>query len=163
MVSSGFWLHHVAMAKKTETRPSTATINPFGLRMQPELRERLEAAASEAGRSLNAEIVARLEESLPREPLENEILQDMLNLEFQALRLKWRSLAALNLVKAEGAGDVDSPEALANLVQEKARVTRDEIAAEQALIKKFAEADAILKARAMDSAPATKPRPKKKL
>lgn len=51
------------MAKKTETRPGTATINPFGLRMQPELREVLEAAASESGRSLNAEIVARLEQS----------------------------------------------------------------------------------------------------
>lgn len=50
------------MAKKTETRPSTATINPFGLRMQPDLRERMEAAAKESGRSLNAEIVARLEQ-----------------------------------------------------------------------------------------------------
>lgn len=51
------------MAKKTETRPATATINPFGLRMQQELRERLESAASESGRSLNAEIVSRLERS----------------------------------------------------------------------------------------------------
>lgn len=51
------------MAKKTETRPSTAAINPFGLRMQPELRERLESAASGSGRSMNAEIVARLERS----------------------------------------------------------------------------------------------------
>ncbi|WP_414606482.1 Arc family DNA-binding protein [Stenotrophomonas pavanii] len=51
------------MAKKTETRPATATINPFGLRMQQELRERLEAAASDSGRSLNAEIVSRLERS----------------------------------------------------------------------------------------------------
>lgn len=50
------------MAKKTETRPATAAINPFGLRMQPELRERIEAAAAQAGRSLNAEIVARLEQ-----------------------------------------------------------------------------------------------------
>ncbi|MCU1139430.1 Arc family DNA-binding protein [Stenotrophomonas maltophilia] len=51
------------MARKTETRPATGHINPFGLRMQPELKERLEEAASESGRSLNAEIVARLEES----------------------------------------------------------------------------------------------------
>lgn len=49
------------MSKKTETRPSTGHINPFGLRMQPELRQKLEAAANEAGRSLNSEIVARLE------------------------------------------------------------------------------------------------------
>ncbi len=51
------------MAKKTETRPATGHINPFGLRMQPDLRERLEAAAAAEGRSLNAEIVARLEAS----------------------------------------------------------------------------------------------------
>lgn len=51
------------MAKKTEVRPATGHINPFGLRMQPDLREQLESAASESGRSLNAEIVARLEAS----------------------------------------------------------------------------------------------------
>ncbi|HEL3212201.1 TPA: Arc family DNA-binding protein [Stenotrophomonas maltophilia] len=60
------------MAKKTETRSSTAHINPFGLRMQPELRERLEAAAATEGRSLNAEIVARLEESFE---LEQEVVE----------------------------------------------------------------------------------------
>lgn len=38
-------------------------INPFGLRMQPSLRERVEAAAKANHRSLNAEITARLEES----------------------------------------------------------------------------------------------------
>lgn len=47
----------------TETRKPTAAIAPFGLRMQPELRARVEAAAEGAGRSLNAEIVARLEKS----------------------------------------------------------------------------------------------------
>ncbi|WP_363797822.1 Arc family DNA-binding protein [Lysobacter firmicutimachus] len=39
-------------------------INPFGLRMPPELRSELEEAALSNGRSLNAEIVYRLEESL---------------------------------------------------------------------------------------------------
>lgn len=43
-----------------ETRPPTRHINPFGLRMQPELRAQIEAAARANGRSLNAEIVARL-------------------------------------------------------------------------------------------------------
>lgn len=38
-------------------------INPFGLRMQPSLREKVEAAAKASHRSLNAEIVARLEAS----------------------------------------------------------------------------------------------------
>ena len=38
-------------------------INPFGLRLQPELKAQLEQAASENKRSLNAEITARLQES----------------------------------------------------------------------------------------------------
>lgn len=52
------------MANPTHTRAPTAHIAPFGVRMQPELKERLEAAAQASGRSLNAEIVARLEQSL---------------------------------------------------------------------------------------------------
>lgn len=38
-------------------------INPFGLRLQPELKAQLEKAASDNKRSLNAEITARLQES----------------------------------------------------------------------------------------------------
>jgi len=38
-------------------------INPFGLRMQPQLRARMEEAAKQNNRSLNAEITRRLEES----------------------------------------------------------------------------------------------------
>lgn len=38
-------------------------INPFGLRLQPELKAQLEQAASKNKRSLNAEITARLQES----------------------------------------------------------------------------------------------------
>lgn len=49
--------------KSTETRAPTSHIAPFGLRMQPELREKLEESASKNGRSLNAELIARLESS----------------------------------------------------------------------------------------------------
>lgn len=41
--------------------------------MQPELRGRLEAAASESGRSLNAEITARLEASFRRSVDDDEV------------------------------------------------------------------------------------------
>lgn len=43
-----------------------ASIAPFGLRMQSELKERVKAAAERNNRSMNAEIVARLEESFER-------------------------------------------------------------------------------------------------
>ncbi|OCJ05263.1 hypothetical protein A6U87_14745 [Rhizobium sp. AC44/96] len=40
------------------------SITPFGLRLHPDLKRRLEDAARRSGRSLNAEIAARLEASL---------------------------------------------------------------------------------------------------
>lgn len=43
-------------------------INPFGLRMPPELRQKVEDAAKQSGRSLNAEIVERLEDSFLAPP-----------------------------------------------------------------------------------------------
>jgi hypothetical protein len=52
----------MAKALKTTTAP-TGQIAPFGLRMLPELREKIESAARDSGRSMNAEIVARLERS----------------------------------------------------------------------------------------------------
>jgi hypothetical protein len=42
-------------------------IVPFGLRMPPDVKERVERAAHKSGRSVNAEIVARLEKSLLEE------------------------------------------------------------------------------------------------
>lgn len=42
-------------------------INPFGLRLPPEVRQAVERAAAANRRSMNAEIVARLEESFARE------------------------------------------------------------------------------------------------
>ena len=52
----------MAKAPNTTTAP-TGQIAPFGLRMLPELKERLEVAAKATGRSMNAEIVARLQQS----------------------------------------------------------------------------------------------------
>lgn len=48
---------------KDKPRKPVANIAPFGLRMQPPLKAKVEEAARENARSLNAEIVARLEES----------------------------------------------------------------------------------------------------
>lgn len=45
-----------------EDRVPMANIPPFGLRMQPDLKARVEEAARANNRSLNAEIVNRIEE-----------------------------------------------------------------------------------------------------
>ncbi|UOG93182.1 MAG: Arc family DNA-binding protein [Candidatus Thiothrix sulfatifontis] len=42
-------------------------VNPFGLRMPSDVKEELEKLAEQNRRSLNAEIVVRLEESIKRE------------------------------------------------------------------------------------------------
>ncbi|MEP9371173.1 Arc family DNA-binding protein [Mesorhizobium sp. KR1-2] len=47
--------------KSDETK--VANITPFGLRLQPELKRRVEEAAKASGNSLNMEIAARLEAS----------------------------------------------------------------------------------------------------
>ncbi|WP_404299821.1 Arc family DNA-binding protein [Alicycliphilus denitrificans] len=52
----------MARPPKTTTAP-TGSIAPFGLRMLPELKEKIEEAARANGRSMNAEITARLQQS----------------------------------------------------------------------------------------------------
>lgn len=64
------WLHDVTMSvngrvlqnevMSENERTPQANIAPFGLRMQPDLKARVEAAARASERSMNAEIVARL-------------------------------------------------------------------------------------------------------
>lgn len=49
---------------KVVTRLHTANIPPFGLRLQKDLKEALERDAAAAGRSLNSEIVHRLQKSV---------------------------------------------------------------------------------------------------
>lgn len=42
-------------------------IAPFGLRMPPELRDKIEEAAKRNGRSMNAEVIARLSSTFEAE------------------------------------------------------------------------------------------------
>ncbi|MBX4897448.1 Arc family DNA-binding protein [Rhizobium bangladeshense] len=51
------------MSSKKSPTEKIGSITPFGLRLLPELRARVEEAARKSKRSLNAEIVARLEAS----------------------------------------------------------------------------------------------------
>lgn len=61
----------------------TRDIAPFGVRMPPDLKSRVEAAATNGGRSINAEIVTRLEQSfsLVSSPLAWDDLVDLLQRE----------------------------------------------------------------------------------
>ncbi|MBX5103032.1 Arc family DNA-binding protein [Rhizobium lentis] len=52
---------------KSDDDARISNISPFGLRLVPELKRRVEEAARLNGRSLNAEIAYRLEESLEAE------------------------------------------------------------------------------------------------
>ncbi|MBY2916175.1 Arc family DNA-binding protein [Rhizobium leguminosarum] len=58
------WLHYEVMPKKSDNDIPVANLTPFGLRMQPGLKRQMEEAARLSGRSLNSEIVSRLEASL---------------------------------------------------------------------------------------------------
>ncbi|KAA9158501.1 Arc family DNA-binding protein [Delftia sp. BR1] len=67
---------------RTTTAP-TGQIAPLGLRMLPQMRERIEQAARESGRSLNAEIVHRLAQTLgedfaAEQPAAQPVLAEML-------------------------------------------------------------------------------------
>lgn len=52
----------MSRARNTTTAP-TGSVAPLGLRLLPELRDKIEAAARTNGRSLNAEVSARLQAS----------------------------------------------------------------------------------------------------
>lgn len=52
------------MSTKKSPNEKIGNVAPFGLRMLPDLKARVEESAAQNGRSLNAEIVARLEEAL---------------------------------------------------------------------------------------------------
>lgn len=62
-------------------------IAPYGLRMEPDLKDRVQAAASAANRSMNAEIVATLEEKYPFSSRADELAEAGGNLLAQILQL----------------------------------------------------------------------------
>lgn len=64
----------MSRARNTTTAP-TGSIAPLGLRLLPELREQIEKAAKDNGRSLNAEVSARLQQSF--EPANTERIGDL--------------------------------------------------------------------------------------
>lgn len=64
----------MSRARNTTTAP-TGSVAPLGLRLLPELRDKIESAARTNGRSLNAEVSSRLQASF--EPKTTERIQDL--------------------------------------------------------------------------------------
>ena len=64
------------IAVMTDSAPKQ--LPPYGFRMPPPLKERVQAAAAQNNRSMNAEIVATLEEKYPEEVLSAEAFLDYL-------------------------------------------------------------------------------------
>lgn len=63
---------------------------PLGLRMPPEIKERIEAAAKENGRSMNAEILDRLQKSFESNAFEEKagyLMRDFTELQLEAALL----------------------------------------------------------------------------
>lgn len=94
-----------------KTPKPTSSIPPFGVRMQPALKEKLEKAAQANARSLNAEIVARLQESIDgKTPPDLTYLLKRLQYDLMSMEAKYyveRALAyrfanALNYVRENG-------------------------------------------------------------
>ena len=84
-------LHGVVMMKLPHEVP-VATITPFGLRMQPDLKRRIEEAAQRSGRSMNSEIIARLEWSLSQSELRSDATPTTEDPMFELLEKRMRHL-----------------------------------------------------------------------
>lgn len=94
------------MTKTVNTPVRVADIPPFGLRLLPDLKKKLEDAAKANGRSLNAEISSRLEGTFGSDdPYRKELdgLGDGLKIHDQILsdlnEMAWAMLARLEKVE----------------------------------------------------------------
>ena len=74
-----------------------ANITPFGLRLQPDLKRRVEESAKASGNSLNAEIAVRLEASFVADENRQDVREEVTTLrgEVEDLREEVRSLRRL--------------------------------------------------------------------
>lgn len=67
------------MSTKKPVDEKISNIPPFGLRMLPDLKERIAQAAEKSGRSMNAEIVSRLEFTLDSHVADEKELRSLVD------------------------------------------------------------------------------------
>ena len=89
----------------SEDRVPMANIPPFGLRMRPDLKARIEEASRANNRSLNAEIVSRLYDSLDLDSLKKTYVDSEMARDTQALLIESMSRENEALRKASVAGE----------------------------------------------------------
>ena len=134
----------VTIPAMTQESPSRDQ-DKFMVRMPEGMRERIAEAAKANNRSMNAEIVARLEESFPPERPLSAQLQVLMNEQLRTLHAK---KSAASIFKALGNQDFPkTPEALAALVEKEAKVEESFRDEEKRIIRLFTEADKLLKER----------------
>lgn len=97
------------MTTPTNTRRPTSHIAPFGVRMQPDLKARLEGAATASGRSLNAEIVDRLERSFHGTSLAGLSVEDVMRVTDHVIKALYTAGAPPASVEAAPTTPVPSP------------------------------------------------------
>lgn len=89
------------MAAMKSDSPVPPRTPPYGLRLPPDLKERIAKAAQESKRSMNAEIVARLEASFGGQAVEAR-LAGLERLIDEILRSpEWASFAGAQKAKSE--------------------------------------------------------------
>lgn len=135
-------------------------LDKFVVRLPEGMRERLAQAAKTSNRSMNSEIVARLEESFPATLPEHEVLKQLYDEHLRQLRTQ--IIAAANATRpgyngAQSFELPDTPEELAALVE--ARV-QAELAYKKTwtrVARLFRQTDEILRAKQAKLAQANQP------
>lgn len=111
------------------TRRSKADVVQVNLRLREDLKQRLVREAERTGRSFNAELVQRLEESLDRVPadqvlaLSHTLLKQALDVQLQAAKVRGEELAT----PSEHEAQLSSEAFLRTLVKESEEVEPPEL------------------------------------
>lgn len=102
-----------------------ANITPFGLRMQPDLKAKVEEAARTNNRSLNSEIVARLEYSFQPEFMKDANLSAAMQAVFSTMQRRLDTIDDKGMV-LESASREDLEAELAKRDEQRRREAHEE-------------------------------------
>lgn len=138
------------MAQESPSRDQ----DKFMVRMPEGMRERIAEEAKANGRSMNAEIVARLEQSLPNVPLENRLLDHLMREKLRQCTIRIageRALRAIGEMQRVAPDDPalipETAEELVAFVESSVQVERQLRAERHRIRELFREAERLLEAK----------------